>query len=656
MSFLQNLTLSRKFTLIGVLAAAMLTLPAAIVVHRDLQTMGSASTSAAGLPAAKAALDLIQRTQQHRGLAAVEIGGNPAIAGERVAKRQQVDSALATLRTATDALPGAAALASRWQAVADDWHTLVSTLDQKSLDGKQSFERHTALVSHALALLRDISQASGIVLAAQPADYFLQDGVLTHLVRMAESVGQLRAIGAPMLGRGEMTADERTRLQLLTTQAQAQQADAKASLARSAAFSDAIRAAIEQPTTDAAAATDAFFRTVDERLLKAERLTMPSQDFLVLATATIDVQYQLVHSAFGALETSMHDTLDAARNEMLGVLAALAALAGLALWTMWTVTRTTTAAVATAVRIAKAVAAGDLTVPVPPGGRDEVGQLLRALGAMQASLTQVVGTVRSNADSVATASAQIAQGNQDLSGRTEEQASSLQQTAASMEQLGTTVRQNADNARQASQLAQGASAVAVKGGSVVAQVVNTMKGINDSARKIADIISVVDGIAFQTNILALNAAVEAARAGELGRGFAVVAAEVRSLAQRSAEAAKEIKQLITDSVARVDIGASLVDQAGITMDEVVSAIGRVTDIVAEISSASSEQSQGVDQVGEAVSQMDQVTQQNAALVEESAAAADSLKQQAQALVQVVSVFPLASTPAPARAANALRVH
>ena len=653
MSFIQNLTLSRKFSLIAVLAAAMLTLPAAIVVRSDVQAMDSARTSAAGLPAAKAALDLIQRAQQHRGLAAVEIAGNQAVASERMGKLKQVDSALATLRTSIDALPGSAALTPRWQAVADDWQTLVGKLDQNALDGKQSFERHTALVSHALALLRDISQASGIVLAAQPADYYLQDGVLTHLVRMAENIGQLRAIGAPMLGRGAMTADERTRLQLLTTQAQSQQADAKASLARSAAYSDAIRLAIGKPTTDAVAATDAFFRTVDEQLLKADRLTMPGQNFLVLATATIDVQYQLVHSAFDALETSMHNTLDAARNELIGVLAALAALAGLALWIMWTVIRTTTAAVATAVRIAEAVAAGDLTVPVPPGGRDEVGQLLRALGAMQDSLTQVVGSVRSNADSVATASAQIAQGNQDLSSRTEEQASSLQQTAASMEQLGATVRQNADNARQASQLAQGASEVAVKGGSVVAQVVDTMKGINDSSRKIADIIGVVDAIAFQTNILALNAAVEAARAGELGRGFAVVATEVRSLAQRSAEAAKEIKGLISDSVVRVDIGTSQVDQAGITMTEVVAAIRRVTDIVAEISSASTAQSQGVGQVGEAVGQMDQVTQQNAALVEESAAAAESLRQQAQALVQVVAVFQLTSTPAPSHAAPAM---
>jgi methyl-accepting chemotaxis protein len=293
-----------------------------------------------------------------------------------------------------------------------------------------------------------------------------------------------------------------------------------------------------------------------------------------------------------------------------------------------------------AVQLARAVAAGDLTTPihVKPG---DTTSLMASLKAMQDGLAQAVRQVREGSESVATASSQIADGNQDLSGRTEQQASALQQTAATMEQLGSTVRTNADNARQANQLAQGAATVATKGGNVVGQVVQTMKGINDSSRKIADIISVIDGIAFQTNILALNAAVEAARAGEQGRGFAVVASEVRSLAQRSAAAAREIKSLISASVERVETGTTLVDQAGHTMEEIVAAIGRVSAIVGEISSASSEQSNGVQQVSQAVTQMDQATQQNAALVEESAAAAESLKVQAQQLVQAVAVFRLA---------------
>jgi len=310
-----------------------------------------------------------------------------------------------------------------------------------------------------------------------------------------------------------------------------------------------------------------------------------------------------------------------------------------------------------AVRVSQAVASGDLTRATPAQGKDEIALLLNALHAMQTSLSRVVSNVRNNAHSVASASAQIAQGNNDLSARTEQQASALEETSASMEELNSTVQANADNARQANQLAVSASTVAVQGGDVVAEVVTTMKGINDSSKKIADIIGVIDGIAFQTNILALNAAVEAARAGDQGRGFAVVASEVRSLAQRSAEAAKEIKGLIHASVERVEQGTMLVDKAGATMTEVVASIRRVTDIVGEISAASNEQSMGVSQVGEAITQMDQATQQNAALVEQSAAAADSLKKQAQQLVEAVAVFQLApgemghtQAPAPTRLA------
>jgi methyl-accepting chemotaxis protein len=289
--------------------------------------------------------------------------------------------------------------------------------------------------------------------------------------------------------------------------------------------------------------------------------------------------------------------------------------------------------------LARAVSQGDFTqtTAVKPGDADS---LMASLAAMQGNLAKVVSAVRQGSEGVATASAEIAQGNQDLSARTESQASALEETAASMEELSSTVKQNADNARQANQLAQSASGVAAQGGEVVAKVVETMKDINTSSKKISDIISVIDGIAFQTNILALNAAVEAARAGEQGRGFAVVATEVRSLAGRSAEAAKEIKTLINASVERVEHGTALVDQAGSTMTEVVNSIRRVTDIMGEISAASTEQSAGVSQVGEAVTQMDQTTQQNAALVEEMAAAASSLKLQAQELVQVVSVFKL----------------
>ncbi|KWT76425.1 MULTISPECIES: methyl-accepting chemotaxis protein [unclassified Variovorax] len=304
------------------------------------------------------------------------------------------------------------------------------------------------------------------------------------------------------------------------------------------------------------------------------------------------------------------------------------------------IARSITRPLGQAVKVAETVASGDLGTRIEVQSRDETGQLMHALKNMNESLARVVGQVRAGTDTIATASGQIAAGNHDLSARTEEQASSLEETAASMEELTSTVKQNADNARQANQLALSASEVALKGGSVVSQVVGTMGSINASSRKIVDIIGVIDGIAFQTNILALNAAVEAARAGEQGRGFAVVASEVRNLAQRSAAAAKEIKALIDDSVDKVEEGSRQVAEAGRTMEEIVDSVKRVTDIMGEITSASQEQTQGIEQVNQAISQMDQVTQQNAALVEEASAAAQSMQEQAASLVDAVRVFKL----------------
>ncbi len=290
-----------------------------------------------------------------------------------------------------------------------------------------------------------------------------------------------------------------------------------------------------------------------------------------------------------------------------------------------------------AAQVVRSIAANDLTMPIAVSNNDNQS-LLFAMHTMQQNLVKTVGEIRQSTDTIATATSQIAAGNLDLSSRTEEQASSLEETASSMEELTSTVKQNADNARQANQLAVSASEIAVKGGDVVSQVVDTMGSINDSAKKIVDIIGVIDGIAFQTNILALNAAVEAARAGEQGRGFAVVATEVRNLAQRSAAAAKEIKSLIDDSVKKVAVGSRLVGQAGTTMEEIVSSVKLVTDIMGEVTAASQEQSAGIEQVNQAITQMDEVTQQNAALVEEAAAAAASLQDQAGNLVQVASVF------------------
>jgi methyl-accepting chemotaxis protein len=368
------------------------------------------------------------------------------------------------------------------------------------------------------------------------------------------------------------------------------------------------------------------------RILTAEY--MPAADAYEGALADlVKLQEQRIDAIAAGIKANNHDGV-----RMIGILTvamvALGALCSVLL------TRGIVLPIRQAVAVAEQVAAGDLTQHIEAHTNDETGALLRALRHMNDSLVGIVSQVRGGTDTIATASREISAGNLDLSSRTEQQAGSLEETAASMEELTSTVKQNADNARQANQLAITASEVATQGGAVVSEVVTTMGAIHSSANRIVDIIGVIDGIAFQTNILALNAAVEAARAGEQGRGFAVVASEVRNLAQRSAAAAKEIKELITASVSNVDAGTRLVDQAGATMVQVVDSIRRVTDIMAEITSASQEQTGGIQQVNSAITQMDQVTQQNAALVEEAAAAASAMQDQAATLAQVVSVFKL----------------
>ncbi len=373
---------------------------------------------------------------------------------------------------------------------------------------------------------------------------------------------------------------------------------------------------------------------LDEARAVYERVYVPASDAYQESMAA------LVKIQRDRIDTLRHQIQDIKTDSSRMVLLLGALCVALGILCAWWLTRSITRPVTAAVELARRVAAGDLTSAPQAGSKDEIGDLQNALKHMNDQLLGMVGEIRGGSDAIASASADIAAGNADLSKRTEEQAGSLEETASSMEELTSTVAQNAANARQAATLATSASEVASRGGAVVSQVVETMASINDSSRKVADIIAVIDSIAFQTNILALNAAVEAARAGEQGRGFAVVATEVRSLAHRSAAAAKEIKLLITDSVSRVDTGAKLVDQAGSTMNDIVDSVRRVADIIGEITAATEEQTAGIGQINGAVAQMDKVTQQNAALVEQAAAASEGMQQQAIHLTGIVSVFKL----------------
>ena len=643
--WLGNLPLRGKFALVSALAALMLALPSARLLSADWQTLQSAQQEARGIEPASALLQWVRLTQQHRGLSAALLAGNEAGAGAGAqrSKQAEVDAAAARLQQALDALD-AAPLRQRATALSDSWQALAAEVAARRVDGAQSLARHSALVAEQLALLQEVAQVSGLALDTRPALLNLQSGVLEQLPRLSELLGQLRARGTRALTTGTPSPEERARFETQIDQAQQLLTQSQRAFERALAAQPRELAALGEPLPRALDAARAALALNTEQVVRAASPALAAPEFYAQQTRHIDTQFELSDTALALLRQQVLGHAESARNQMAALLLSLLVLSALAAWILWHVATHTSGAIGQAVHLAEAVAEGDLRSTVQVRSRDEAGQLLAALQRMNQHLTEVVAGVRQNADSVATAATQIAQGNQDLSGRTEEQASSLQQTAASMEQFGATVRQNADHAEQAHQLAQGAADVAQRGGAVMAQVVETMQGIFESSRRIEDITGVIDGIAFQTNILALNAAVEAARAGEQGRGFAVVASEVRSLAQRSATAAREIKSLIGVSVTRVEQGSSLVDQAGGTMQELVQAIARLTQLMAHISTASKEQSSGVQQVGQAVNEMDRVTQQNAALVEESAAAAESLQQQARQMVAAVAVFQIRTAP------------
>ena len=638
-AFIRNLRFAHKFLVIGLLVALMLIVPTIGFVRADLDKVDTAQGEVGGLVPIQSVLKLTQLTQQDRGLSAAVLSGSEAQVAALQAKEAQVSEGLAQAQAAVNTM-GDAKLTASLEAIAEGWKSLSAAVGGRTLDAPASFARHTALVAAELDLIDDIVNTSGISLDPSASSYFLQASVLGQMPQVAESMGQMRARGSTILTHGSATAEEKVYMETLAITARAHMQSAHKALELAMVADPEVQSMMGDASAKAVQATDLGLQLAEDKIGKAQSYGFPVAEYFAAMTQTIDAQYALIDLGFGGLRKQLTETASNARMDMLRGLLLIALATALAAWLMLAISRTTTRSVAMAVRVTHAVAQGDLTVRIDAHGRDEIGALLKALGAMQQSLIQVVSAVRSGARAVADASAEMSQGNADMSARTESQASTLEQTAASMEELNGTVKHNADSAHQANQLALNASTVAAQGGAVVGQVVQTMKGINEASRRIAEIIGVIDSIAFQTNILALNAAVEAARAGEQGRGFAVVASEVRSLAGRSAEAAREIKNLINASVERVDQGSALVDQAGSTMDEVVGAIKRVTDLMGEISSASKEQALGVSQVGEAVAQMDQVTQQNAALVEEMAAAASALNGQAHDLVQVVEQFHL----------------
>jgi len=641
---LARTSLTHKLLLLGGLALAVVAALLALQLQQAWQAVRDVDRQRTGLEPSRALLAVVRLTQQHRGLSASAIGGGMANAeAGRAARQAEINRAIegvgALLARFADP-----SLHAAWQRQRAAWQALAGAVASRRIDAAASLRQHNRLMAEQIELHDRLADHFGLTLDADAAGRFLVTASLQQLPRLTDLLGLLRARGTVLLAQGaDADLQDRAALAALAERTGALLHDTGVNLDKAFAASPALKAALADATAAAARDANAVTEIAEREIVRREGTPRPPAEYFATTTAAIDRVYALADAAAKSLAETLQARRDAVVARAAWVVGPALALVALAVAAGFGIARSIARPAQAACGVARRIAEGDLSAAVPPArSRDEIGQLLAAMAEMQASLTQVVGSVRGNADSVATASTQIAQGNADLSRRTEQQAAALQQTAATMEELAATLQNNADHAREADELARGASAVVSRGGEVVSQVVQTMQGIADSSRRIAEIIGTIDGIAFQTNILALNAAVEAARAGEQGRGFAVVAGEVRSLAQRSATAAREIKSLIGASVERVEQGTVLADDAGHTMTEVVAAIQRVSQIVGAIASATAEQSSGVSQVGQVVGEMDRTTQQNAALVEQSAAAAESLRQQAHALVQTVAVFRLSA--------------
>jgi methyl-accepting chemotaxis protein len=641
MGLLGRLSLGQKFTILGLIALLMVLVPTGLFVSKSLADIRVAEMESRGMHPLMAMQKVIQLAQQHRGLSAGMLSGNAAMKERRPGVKDGVDKAMAAVDSAMAEVKASSALTGEWSRIKQRW----SEVSQSVADGKfttpQSTKAHTELITSVLRMNDTVLDEFALALDPEFNTYTLIQAAFVNAPWLTEKLGIMRAMGSGFLTKGELPDLGRGTLMSLKDRADELQFDLFGNVAQAGAADPEMQRALQAGSAALQTQVQATLALADQKLLNATELNFPATQYFDEFTRSIDAIYQFNATAMASLENAL-DSRTASLQRRTYMVMGLQLLGLVAsLWLALAFVRSITVPMNDAVRVAKAVSQGDLTVHCPASGTNEIGQLMLALQGMQKHLSHLVRTVRADAENVATAASQIAQGNNDLSARTEQAASALEQTAAAMDQLNGHVKENAAHAQEANALAHSASQVAVKGGEVVGLVVHTMRDIDASSSKIADIIGVIDGIAFQTNILALNAAVEAARAGEAGRGFAVVASEVRSLAGRSAQAAKEIKDLIDASVSRVQQGTALVDQAGATMTEVVHSIQRVTEIMGDISQASASQSTSVAEVDQAVNMMDQSTQQNAALVEESAAAATSLNGQAQQLVQAVSVFKVA---------------
>jgi methyl-accepting chemotaxis protein len=634
---LEHLLLWHKFAILSVVGVIVAAIPASLYLRETGKTLDALQLEARARMPVATILDTIQTTQQHRGLAALVIGGVKESVPKREKKQLEVDANYAAMSAIVAGLHDAR-IDQAWLEAKRDWEALRGRVAAGTITVPQSYEAHTALVPKLLAVEDQVADHYGLNLDPSVDSYQLVQAIYYQLPYLSEELGKMRAKGAGLLAAKAASPEDRLALSAIVARVADRLHQTTSQFDKAARANPAMAAALDGPVRDVRELAQQTMRLAMEEIVKAEPLTFSGPEYVKRTTAAIDAQYAFAHKATEQFDGLLDARMSALQRNRLGLLAAVAALFAFGGLMLYLIARSVTRPLNHAVEIAERVAAGDLTTSIVSEGRNETARLLASLGRMNDNLRNIVGEVQVSVDTIGATTSDIALGNADLSSRTESQASSLEQTAASMEEITSTVKENAENADQASQVAIQAAAVARRGGKVVSDVVATMDAINDSAGKIVDIIGVIDGIAFQTNILALNAAVEAARAGEQGRGFAVVAGEVRSLAQRSAAAAKEIKQLIDESVERVAAGSRQVSQAGTAMDDIVSSVQRVSSLVSEIVAASQEQASGIHQVKDVITHLDDATQQNAALVEQAAAAASSLDEQARNLARIVSIF------------------
>jgi methyl-accepting chemotaxis protein len=637
--WLRNLRVGQRFGLLVAIGTALSLPLAGLLGHNLSQQADAARAERDGITPLGAGLTLMRQTQLHRGLTGAWLNGNAQAGEQRQAAQSEVDRALQQLRSTVSAYDDAA-LNQTVQTLERDWAALRTAVAARELPPPQSFARHTALVARQRQLLAHIGDVSTLLLDPAPDGYYLVITVLETLPQLSESLGQARAIGAAALARGQIGAGEQVRLADLQATMHQQREQLERQMMRIGQHDAALQGALQprlQPALDALKAADTTLQPLLQ-VAEGARPAGESSAYFSTMTGHIEPLFALADLSYTTLGARLQARVDDMHTQLAGTAAFMVACLALAAWLSWAMARAMRDNLQQVERLSTDLAAGRLDGRTRQTSEDELGQMVRTLAAASRQLGQVLGSVRATGDEVGTAAAQIASGVDDLGGRSAQAASSLQQIASSVQQLREAVRTNADHAAEAARQAAASHGVAGSGDALIAQVVQAMDELGAQSRRIADITGLIDGIAFQTNILALNAAVEAARAGEAGRGFAVVAAEVRTLAQRSAQAAREIKSLTAASVEKVETGARVVSSARDTMAEMLRQAQQVSALVEGIGQATRQQSAEIEQTSQALTLLDRATQQNVALVEESTAAADSLNRQAHDLRQTVSRF------------------